>query len=84
MTHERKSLGLLGAALLGSMAVANSAFAVEPLPQGYLLADAKASAEGKCGEGKCGGNGKATQSEGKCGEGKCGGDAKAGHGKADA
>ncbi|MCY1463074.1 hypothetical protein D9M71_809210 [compost metagenome] len=68
------------------MAMGSSAFAVEPLSQGYQLASAKASGEGKCGEGKCagsekathgegkcGGDDKATQSEGKCGEGKCGG-----------
>lgn len=72
MTHAQKNLGLLGAALIGSMALGSSAFAVEPLPQGYQLASAKAPAEGKCGEGKCGGNGKAAQGEGKCGEGKCG------------
>ncbi len=32
----------------------------------------KADKEGKCGEGKCGGD--KTDKEGKCGEGKCGGD----------
>ena len=31
----------------------------------------KAKEEGKCGEGKCGGD--KTEAEGKCGEGKCGG-----------
>ena len=42
-------------------------------------------AEGKCGEGKCGGDAKPAAapaekkaSEGKCGEGKCGGDKKTG------
>ncbi|EGI71740.1 conserved hypothetical protein, partial [Pseudoalteromonas distincta] len=35
--------------------------------------DAKAKTEGKCGEGKCGGDAKKTKKEGKCGEGKCGG-----------
>lgn len=81
MTEARKTLGLLGAALIGGMAVGSSAFAVEPLPQGYLLADAKAQAEGKCGEGKCGGDSKAEKSEGKCGEGKCGSSGKAGSDK---
>lgn len=76
MTHARKNLGLLGAALLGSMAFGSSAFAVEPLSQGYQLASAKVH-----GEGKCGGSNKATQGEGKCGEGKCGGDKKASHGE---
>ena len=32
----------------------------------------KTMAEGKCGEGKCGGD--KAKKEGKCGEGKCGGD----------
>lgn len=72
MTQAKNTLGLLGAALIGSMALSNSAFAVEPLAQGYQLASAKVAGEGKCGEGKCGGSGKASQSEGKCGEGKCG------------
>ncbi|MDF0729627.1 EF-hand domain-containing protein [Pseudomonas entomophila] len=72
MKHTRNSLGLLGAALIGGMVLGNSAFAVEPLSEGYQLASAKAAGEGKCGEGKCGGGAKATQAEGKCGEGKCG------------
>ena len=72
MTQVRNAIGLLGAALIGSMALTSSAFAVEPLAQGYQLASAKVAGEGKCGEGKCGGSGKVSQSEGKCGEGKCG------------
>lgn len=54
MTQVRNTLGLLGAALIGSMALSSSAFAVEPLAQGYQLASAKVAGEGKCGEGKCG------------------------------
>nr|WP_314615442.1 hypothetical protein [uncultured Pseudomonas sp.] len=68
-------LGLLSIALLGGINLTPSAFAVEPLPQGYQLAAAAKAGEGKCGEGKCGASGasaKATQAEGKCGEGKCG------------
>jgi uncharacterized low-complexity protein len=74
-----------GAAFITSLAsttVANAAenpFAMSELSSGYMVADA---AEGKCGEGKCGGEKKATE-EGKCGEGmkkegegKCGGDKK--------
>jgi len=80
MNHSRKTLGLLGTALIGSMAIGSSAFAIEPLPQGYELASAKASTEGQCGEGKCGASGKAEKGEGKCGEGKCGGMAKPDHG----
>ena len=43
-------------ALVGGLALTGSAFATEPLAQGYLLAaqDAAKTAEGKCGEGKCG------------------------------
>jgi len=78
MTHVRSTLGLLGAALIGGMALGSNAFAVEPLAQGYQLASAKVAGEGKCGEGKCGASAKATQGEGKCGEGKCGASAKAG------
>lgn len=78
MKTSNKTLGLLGASLLGSMLLGNGAFAVEPLAQGYQVAAAKAPGEGKCGEGKCGGSAKASHAEGKCGEGKCGASAKAG------
>ena len=67
----------LGAAFVTTLAatpVANAAdnpFAMSELSSGYMVAEI---AEGKCGEGKCGGDMKAT--EGKCGEGKCGGDKK--------
>jgi uncharacterized low-complexity protein len=83
----------LGAAFVTTLAatpVANAAdnpFAMSELSSGYMVAEmaegkcgegkcggAKSEAEGKCGEGKCGGDKKAT--EGKCGEGKCGGDKK--------
>ena len=66
----------VGAAFIAGMAtapVANAAenpFAMTDLEAGYnQLAD---SHEGKCGEGKCGGE--KSSSEGKCGEGKCGGE----------
>lgn len=80
MKPVRNTLGLLGAALISSMAFGTSAFAVEPLSQGYQLASAKTPGEGKCGEGKCGGSAsaKTAQGEGKCGEGKCGASGKAG------
>ena len=67
----------LGAAFVTSLAatpVANAAenpFAMSELSSGYMVAE---MAEGKCGEGKCGGD--KTKAEGKCGEGKCGGDKK--------
>ena len=51
----------IGAALAGGLVLSGSAFAMQPLAQGYMLA---ASAGDKAAEGKCG--------EGKCGEGKCG------------
>ncbi|MGB0237298.1 MAG: hypothetical protein ACPG4B_00440 [Cycloclasticus sp.] len=78
----------LGAAFVTSMAFVPTAnaesnpFGASELETGYMVL-----AEGKCGEGKCGGD-KAKEAkcgEGKCGEGKCGGDkakeAKCGEGK---
>jgi uncharacterized low-complexity protein len=69
---------VLGAAFvttLASASVANAAenpFVMTEIAGGYMVA---AAAEGKCGEGKCGGEKKST-AEGKCGEGKCGGEKK--------
>ena len=66
-------------ALVGGLALTGSAFAMQPMAQGYLVsASASAgdkAAEGSCGadkkaEGSCGADKKAA--EGKCGEGKCG------------
>jgi uncharacterized low-complexity protein len=66
----------LGAALAGGLVLSGSAFAMEPLAQGYLLS---ASAGDKAKEGNCGGHktadakaGDKAAMEGKCGEGKCG------------
>ncbi len=74
----------LGAAFVTAMAqvpatqAAENPFATTELQTGYKVAT---KAEGKCGEGKCGGDKKAA-GEGKWGEGKCGGDKKAaGEGK---
>ncbi|MEA1050049.1 low-complexity protein [Lamprobacter modestohalophilus] len=77
------SAAVIGAALVGSLSMANLAhsaenpFAAEQLDGGYLML-----AEGSCGEGKCGGK---SDGEGKCGEGKCGnkddGEGKCGEGK---
>jgi uncharacterized low-complexity protein len=72
---------LVGAALVGSLGTlglaqaAENPFAAQALDAGYMQV-AEADTEGKCGEGKCGGD-KGT--EGKCGgdkgtEGTCGGD----------
>lgn len=76
MSNKIKPVSLaLGAAFIGSFAIATSAFAMNDLSQGYMVsADAQSEKgkEGKCGEGKCGADKKA-EKEGKCGEGKCGG-----------
>ncbi|SDJ67638.1 hypothetical protein [Microbulbifer yueqingensis] len=74
----------VGAAFIASASLNVSAgvgnanpFAAEELSSGYNLAmlsehgDDKKK-EGKCGEGKCGEEGKKKEGEGKCGEGKCG------------
>jgi uncharacterized low-complexity protein len=53
----KNTIGLLGAVLAGGMMLTGSAFASQPLTQGYLLASAEQvvkTPEGKCGEGKCG------------------------------
>ncbi|MCP2066832.1 UNVERIFIED_ORG: putative low-complexity protein [Pseudomonas reinekei] len=68
-------IGLIAVALVGGINFASSAFSAEALPQGYQLASAEKTSEGKCGEGKCGASeasAQKTQAEGKCGEGKCG------------
>ena len=80
-------------AIAGSMAVAGAAqagtFSATDLGQGYVqLASSHGDKgeEGKCGEGKCGGDHKGEEGkcggdkkgeEGKCGEGKCGGNKEA-------
>ncbi|PLW81038.1 hypothetical protein CWI75_17845 [Kineobactrum sediminis] len=72
--------------LAGSLAFPLSAAAENPfsaidLGNGYQVASK--DAEGKCGEGKCGGAEETKTAEGKCGEGKCGGaeETKAAEGK---
>ena len=87
----------LGAAFVTSLAsasIANAAenpFAMSELAGGYMVAGShmeggdKGKAEGKCGEGKCGGakteGAEKATAEGKCGEGKCGGEKKEAEGK---
>jgi len=69
------ALGAVMATSLVSLSAANAdenPFGMTKLSGGYMVV---AGAEGKCGEGKCGGE-KKTKTEGKCGEGKCGGDKK--------
>lgn len=62
---------------IGSMAqAADNPFAMQKLGAGYQLAQADKKADGKCGEGKCGGTMQPADDkkmDGKCGEGKCGG-----------
>ena len=72
---NKTRIGLLAVALVGGINFASTAFSAETLPQGYQLASAEKTSEGKCGEGKCGASeagAQKTQAEGKCGEGKCG------------
>jgi uncharacterized low-complexity protein len=84
---------IVGAALVGSLSAMNVAagenpFTASQLDSGYMqLASSHGGEEGKCGEGKCGGEkegegkcGGEKEGEGKCGEGKCGGE-KEGEGK---
>lgn len=78
---RNKTAGMLGVALAG-LVLGGSAFAMQPLPQGYMAAASHADVEGKCGEGKCGSTeakpakpaaaAASKTAEGKCGEGQCG------------
>lgn len=117
--HEKPVALALGTALVGGLMLSGSAFAINPLAQGYLLgAQAAAPAVDKAKEGQCGGKtfdmmnanrdgmvsraeckgfsaeefkkadansdgmlsraeagaGMKAMHEGKCGEGKCGGE----------
>ncbi|VVM54568.1 hypothetical protein [Pseudomonas fluorescens] len=51
---NKTRIGLLAVALVGGINFASTAFSAEALPQGYQLAAAEKTSEGKCGEGKCG------------------------------
>jgi uncharacterized low-complexity protein len=75
------ALGTAFAASLAAAPVVNAAgdpFEMNSLSGGYQVAQADKNKEGKCGEGKCGGD---KAKDGKCGEGKCGGDKKKEEGK---
>jgi len=85
---------VIGATLVGSLSAVNVASAAEnpfgasQLDGGYMMLASSHEAgkemkDGKCGEGKCGGDkgmkegkcgGDKEMKDGKCGEGKCGGD----------
>ena len=78
--NRNTPMGAFAIALAG-LVLSGSAFAMQPLAQGYMAAAGHATAEGKCGEGECGGARAGTSApsankaaEGKCGEGKCGDD----------
>ncbi|MFN2309748.1 MAG: hypothetical protein ABR553_08440 [Gammaproteobacteria bacterium] len=83
MNAIKTSATLALTAALGTSTIAlagGNPFAMQPLEQGYQLAEADAAApaakmkDGKCGEGKCGAKSEAKTKakDGKCGEGKCG------------
>ena len=74
--HKPVSLALC-TALVGGLALSGSAFAMQPMTQGYLVSATAGAGEEKAAtdadkkaEGSCGADKKAA--EGKCGEGKCG------------
>jgi len=79
-----------GTAFVASLAMGNAANAAEganPFAMNELSGGYMQLAEGKCGEGKCGGKKAEKKMEGKCGgsksksEGKCGGSKAMGEGK---
>ena len=70
--HAPVSLALC-TALAGGLALSGSAFAMQPMAQGYLLAPGTAAAGEKAAEGKCGAS--------KMADGSCGADKKAAEGK---
>jgi uncharacterized low-complexity protein len=80
MAHKKSALSLaVGTAFAATLvaaplaSAAENPFKMDSLKSGYQVADGhKKDKEGKCGEGKCGGDKK--DKEGKCGEGKCGGE----------
>jgi len=76
------ALGTAVTATLATVPAAQAAdnpFGMTQLSEGYMVASegkcgGMKDKEGKCGEGKCGGEKAKKAKEGKCGEGKCGGD----------
>ncbi|MFP6848162.1 MAG: hypothetical protein VCA57_05620 [Pseudomonas sp.] len=80
MKHLNSVVASLGVALLSSAAftvqAASNPFAAQELSSGYSVAAGEKSAEGSCGEGKCGGEMKKAEGEDKHAEGRCGGEAK--------
>lgn len=92
---RKKTIAALSAisllALPLTATAAENPFKLETLKSGYeVAADETKDKDGKCGEGKCGGDKTSDKkADGKCGEGKCGGsktsdkkaDGKCGEGK---
>ncbi len=90
ITRIKPLTAAIGAAFVGSLAFGSVAsadenpFGMQDLNAGYMVAGGEHGGdkgkEGKCGEGKCGGDkeGGDKGKEGKCGEGKCGGDKEGG------
>lgn len=91
MKTRTATLTLAFTAAIGTASIAYAAngnpFALNSLSQGYQVAAAEKSKDGKCGEGKCGATKKSAPTDaqvikakaaepkakdGKCGEGKCG------------
>ncbi|MDP2108691.1 MAG: hypothetical protein Q8J67_06560 [Rhodocyclaceae bacterium] len=71
------SVAFAATAALSPAMAADNPFGMAKLDGGYQLAQADKKVDGKCGEGKCGGDkvkAKADdkKKDGKCGEGKCG------------
>ena len=67
----------LATAIAPAVSAETNPFSAQTLNSGYDLVNygghaSKGDKEGKCGEGKCGGD--KGEGEGKCGEGKCGGE----------
>lgn len=88
MKSSTATFALALTAATGAAGIAHASsnpFALSPLSQGYMVAAADKTQDGKCGEGKCAANKKAKASDeksavqekaktkdGKCGTGKCG------------
>jgi len=66
LTIALSSTLIAGSLMAGAASADANPFGMTELSSGYQVA-----MEGKCGEGKCGGD--KADKEGKCGEGKCGG-----------
>lgn len=66
----KNSIGIAAATVTGQALALENPFGFKKMEQAYQNTQV---AEGKCGEGKCGGTPKPKETEGKCGEGKCGG-----------